>query len=192
MIFICNCQTEVVLYQLFGCDFCWVLQVLGKSLTGLPHLRVKFKTENIQPWNVLLSSHKINKHLPMHTCIIEIKYKGFIKHVIQILTTTHYFVKPETISTVYAKWMKVYWGFFSRWNDLHFPYILIKHHGPRSPRCYSHIIFTLVHDAPLPPVIGALLIAGGRLGVWGVLLRALLSIATRSVTGQSKAIRAMY
>lgn len=88
MIFICNCQTEVVLYQLFCCDFCGVLQVLGKSLTGLPHLRVKFKTENIQPWNVLLSSHKIYKHLPMHTCIIEIKYKGFIKHVIQILTTT--------------------------------------------------------------------------------------------------------
>lgn len=95
MIFICNCQTDVVLYQLFGCDFCWVLQVLGKSLTGLPHLRVKFKTENIQPWNVLLSSHKLYKHLPMHTCIIEIKYKGFIKRVIQILTTTHYFVKPK-------------------------------------------------------------------------------------------------
>lgn len=192
MIFICNCQTEVVLYQLFCCDFCGVLQVLGKSLTGLPHLRVKFKTENIQPWNVLLSSHKLYKHLPMHTCIIEIKYKGFIKHVTQILTTTHYFVKPKPfLQSMQNEWKSTE-VFFSRWNDLHFPYILIKHHGPRSPRCYSHIIFTLVHDAPLPPVIGALLIAGGRLGVWGVLLRALLSIATRSVTGQSKAIRAMY
>lgn len=193
MIAICNCHTEAVLYQLFCCDFCWILQVLGKSLTGLPHLRVKFKTENIQLWNVLLSSHKLYKHLPMHTCIIEIKYKCFIKHVIQILTITHYFVwnLNHFYSLCKMNESLQYWV-FSRWNDLHFPYILIKHHGTRSPRCYSHIIFTLVHNAPLPPIIGALLIAGGRLGVRGVLLRALLSITTRSVTGQSKAIRAMY
>lgn len=113
MISICNCHTEAVLYQLFCCDFCWILQVLGKSLTGLPHLRVKFKTENIQLWNVLLSSHKLYKHLPMHTCIIEIKYKCFIKHVIQILTITHYFVKPKPfLQSMQNEWKSTVLSFF--------------------------------------------------------------------------------
>lgn len=76
--------------------------------------------------------------------------------------------------------------------DLHFPYILIKHHGTRSPGCYGHIIFTLIHNTALPPVIGALFVTSGGLSVGGILVRALLPVTARSVTGQNKAIRGIH